>query len=604
MSGTSENQRQGYRPDIEGLRGVAVSLVVAFHALAKQIPGGFIGVDVFFVISGYLITGLLVREIEKTGALSLAGFYARRARRLLPASAFVFLATLLLCRVFLSPVQQYHLGASGSHTALYISNFWFMGRSADYFAPATANNPFLHTWSLAVEEQFYLVWPAIILLGLRGRHSRRTLFAVMILITAGSLGACLWFTRILAPWAFFSPLTRAWEFAAGGIAFLLAAQEARVSRGVRALGSWLGLAAILGAAVLLHGQAGWPGWLAVIPVAGTAAILNGRVPGFGAASILELRISQWVGRHSYSWYLWHWPLLAVTAVMQPPLFSRHLYVVVFCVGGSLALAAATHAVVENPIRFSRYLAPRRRLSLAGVGLVTLLTAGTALLWQHSASREVSALGLGKAVDASQGLEGCPAVGFSETRVIECDSGSPASKFTLVLLGLSCEPVVPCIQIHYQRPRMAPGPDLQAGMSHGPSDQFQHSSQQGIHGVRHLARSGDSTNSEDSTSGCGARQLPVAGLSAGRERTERDMARSIPQDPGNTGFRRPEDDCAAGYTIAGVRHPGLPCGRFLLVEQEAQFQKEYMHAGPCTGSRRRSLSRGTASGGRFAPQQCP
>ncbi|MGD0620068.1 MAG: acyltransferase, partial [Bryobacteraceae bacterium] len=155
MSGTSESQRQGYRPDIEGLRGVAVSLVVAFHALGKQIPGGFIGVDVFFVISGYLITGLLAREIEKTGALSLAGFYARRARRLLPASAVVFLATLLICRVFLSPVQQYHLGDSGSYTALYISNFWFLGRSADYFAPATANNPFLHTWSLAVEEQFY-----------------------------------------------------------------------------------------------------------------------------------------------------------------------------------------------------------------------------------------------------------------------------------------------------------------------------------------------------------------------------------------------------------------------------------------------------------------
>jgi peptidoglycan/LPS O-acetylase OafA/YrhL len=434
MSGTSESQRQGYRPDIEGLRGVAVSLVVAFHALSKQLPGGFIGVDIFFVISGYLITGLLVREIEKTGALSLAGFYARRARRLLPASAVVFLATLLLCRVFLSPVQQYHLGDSGSHTALYISNFWFMGRSTDYFAPATANNPFLHTWSLAVEEQFYLVWPAIILLGLRGRHSRRTLFAVMILIAAGSFGACLWFTRTLAPWAFFSPLARAWEFAAGGIAFLLAAQEIRVNRGVRALGSWLGLAAIVGTAVLLHGQAGWPGWLAVIPVAGTAAILNGRVPGLGAASILELRISQWVGRHSYSWYLWHWPLLAVTAVMQPPLFSRHLYVVMFCVGGSLALAVATHAVVENPIRFSRYLAPRRRLSLAGVGLVTVLTAGTAFLWQRSASREVSALGLGKAVDASQGLEGCPAVGFLETKVIECDNGSPASKSTLVLFG--------------------------------------------------------------------------------------------------------------------------------------------------------------------------
>jgi peptidoglycan/LPS O-acetylase OafA/YrhL len=391
-------------------------------------------VDVFFVISGYLITGLLVREIEKTGSLSLAGFYARRARRLLPASAVVFLSTLLMCSLFLSILQQYRLGSSASYTALYISNFWFLGQSADYFAPSTANNPFLHTWSLAVEEQFYLVWPAIILLGLRGRRSRQTLLAIMILIAAGSFAVCLWFTRTFVPWPFFSPPARAWEFAAGGIAFLLAAQEFSGNRGLGALVSWLGLSAILAAAVLLPGHAGWPGWLAVFPVLGTAAILNGRVRGLGAAWVLELRISQWIGRLSYSWYLWHWPLLAAATVMRPPLFARHIYVLAFCVAASLGLAAATHALVENPIRFSRYLAQRRGLTLAGVGLVTAVTAGAAILWQHAASRDADSLGLGRIQKAVWLSDGCPSVGFRDTKVIECVSGSPASKFTVVLFG--------------------------------------------------------------------------------------------------------------------------------------------------------------------------
>jgi peptidoglycan/LPS O-acetylase OafA/YrhL len=274
MIGTHLNRKVSYRPDIEGLRGVAVCLVIAFHSSPKRFHGGFIGVDVFFVLSGYLITGLLVREIEYTGRLSLTGFYARRARRLLPAAALVLLVTLLACSLFLSPLQQYRLGSSGSNTALYFSNFWFLGQSIDYFAPGIGNNPFLHTWSLAVEEQFYLVWPALVLLGMHGRRPRRTLLVIMVLIASGSLALSVWFTKTLPPWAFFSPAARAWEFAIGGIALLLAPQEVRVSRLIRAAASWLGLAAILAAAALVKGQSGWPGWHALIPVLGTAAILD------------------------------------------------------------------------------------------------------------------------------------------------------------------------------------------------------------------------------------------------------------------------------------------------------------------------------------------
>jgi peptidoglycan/LPS O-acetylase OafA/YrhL len=432
-------QTPNYRPDIEGLRGLAVALVVAYHATPRRFHGGFLGVDVFFVISGYLITGLLLREIEQTGRLSLAGFYARRARRLLPASALVLLCTIMLCSLFLSPLQQYRLGDSGTYTALYISNFWFLHQSTDYFAPAIATNPFLHTWSLAVEEQFYLVWPVIVLLGMRGLRSRRGLLAVMVLITLGSLAVSIWFSERLAPVAFFSPFARAWEFSIGGIALLLAPYESRVPRALRALGSWLGLAAILVAAVLLKDQVGWRGWHVLLPVLGTTAILHGRVSGLSAAWVLELPFMQWTGRVSYVWYLWHWPLLAVvSAINEEATYSQRLHQIVLCVIGSLVLAAITHYLIENPIRFSRYLASRRALSLLGLGLITATTAGTAALWHRSATQTAHTLEggriLGALGDPNASSKACPAVGLLGAEVVECASGNPSSKTTVVLFG--------------------------------------------------------------------------------------------------------------------------------------------------------------------------
>lgn len=432
-------QKPGYRPDIEGLRGLAVGLVVAYHASPTRFHGGFIGVTVFFVISGYLITGLLMREIDETGRLSLPGFYARRARRLLPASSLVFLSTLLVCSLFLSPLQQYRLQDSATYTALYISNLWFLRRSTDYFATGTATNPFLHTWSLAVEEQFYLVWPAIVLLAMRGLRSRRALIGMMMLITVTSMALSVWFGARLAPFAFFSPFARAWEFGVGALAFLLAPLESRLPAVVRALVSWLGLAAILLAGALLDDRGGWRGWHALLPVMGTAAILIGRTPSFSASKVLEIPFMQWIGQLSYSWYLWHWPLLAVVAVMsEGDSFSQRLHEVILCVAASFGLAVVTHYCIENPVRFSRYLAQRKALSMIGIGMVTLVTSGTALLWQHSAKEGAFALQGGRMAqaigDSNRSGSGCPAVGFLGADVVECVGGNPASKVTVVLFG--------------------------------------------------------------------------------------------------------------------------------------------------------------------------
>jgi hypothetical protein len=203
--------------------------------------------------------------------------------------------------------------------------------------------------------------------------------------------------------------------------------------------SWLGLAAIVGAAVTLHDQVGWRGWHALIPVLGTVAILHGRTPQFSSAKFLELGFMQWTGRVSYVWYLWHWPVFAVVAAASGVMtFSERAFSIVFCVLGSLALAAITHVLVEDPIRFSRFLGPRRRLSLVGVGLVTLLTAGTAILWQHWAVEAAHSLGGGTVLAAIEGpsetTTGCPAVGFLGSELTECVGGDAGSKSTVVLFG--------------------------------------------------------------------------------------------------------------------------------------------------------------------------
>jgi len=192
-----------YRPVIEGLRGIAVLLVVVFHCHIPGFSGGFIGVDVFFVLSGYLITGLLVAEVQEAARVSLLAFYARRARRLLPASALMSVVTLLAGAVILAPNELSVTARAARSTAVYLSNVFFARNAADYFAADVGTNPMLHTWSLAVEEQFYLFWPLLIILGLQVWHSKRILAAVLSGVTLVSLGACLYYTANGGVFAFY-----------------------------------------------------------------------------------------------------------------------------------------------------------------------------------------------------------------------------------------------------------------------------------------------------------------------------------------------------------------------------------------------------------------
>ena len=356
------------RGDIEGLRAVAVMLVVLFHASIGGVPGGFVGVDVFFVISGFLITGLLLRERTASGTISLSSFYARRARRLLPAAALVLVVTLIASLILLPPLLIPGVATDTAAAALYVSNMGFAVQATDYFAVGQAPSPILHFWSLGVEEQFYLFWPAIVLLVTRGaiRPGRRVGVTV-IAIAAASFVFALWLTSAAEPWAFFSLPTRAWELALGGSLAVAGTRLSLIPERVAAAAGWVGLALIVVAGIVLNETTPFPGTAALLPTVGAAlVILSGaQATAFGPARLLGTALPRFLGRISYSLYLWHWPVLvlpAIAAGVPLPLSERVGLVVL-----SIALAAATSRWVEDPFRRGRFIGtiPRRNLAMAG-----------------------------------------------------------------------------------------------------------------------------------------------------------------------------------------------------------------------------------------------
>jgi peptidoglycan/LPS O-acetylase OafA/YrhL len=392
----------GFRPDIEGLRAVAVLAVVLFHAGLPGDAGGYVGVDVFFVISGFLITGLLLREVAATGRVRFARFYGARARRLLPAAVLVLAATAAGAVLLLPPLQARAALGDAVASALYVGNYRFAAQGTDYLAADVPPSPFQHYWSLGVEEQFYLVWPALLLVvaWLAGRRLHAAAAAVLAVVAAGSVALSLYWTATLPPWAFFALPSRAWQLAAGGLVALTAPWWRRVPRGVSRVLGWVGMAAIVLACVRLGATTPYPGVAAFLPVLGAVLVVAaGCGPARGgvgtALSVPPLRA---VGRLSYGWYLWHWPVLILApALVGAPLGLPGRLVAALV---SALLAAVTLVAVENPVRF----APRLRRSAPR----SLALAGAA-----SAAGVCTVLGLLTAVPPPVGLgpaAGAPALG--------------------------------------------------------------------------------------------------------------------------------------------------------------------------------------------------
>jgi peptidoglycan/LPS O-acetylase OafA/YrhL len=385
--------KPGFRPDIEGLRAVAVIAVVLFHADIPDVAGGFVGVDVFFVISGFLITGLLWREANSTGTVALARFYGARARRLLPASATVGIVIMLGAAVLMPTLQSRPIITDGIFSALYVSNYRFMLQGVDYLTASRPPSPFQHYWSLGVEEQFYLVWPALIIAtAWLVRHARRRTGAtaapsaapylvVLALVAAVSFALSLATTRSAPPVAFFSLPTRAWELAVGGLVALTVGHWRRLPPLPAAIAGWVGLGVVLLACTQLGRTTPYPGTAALLPVLGAALVIGAgcATPEQGCGRVLSVRPMRAIGRVSYSWYLWHWPVLLM---MVPAAGPRHqLWLPLVGVFVSLGLAVLTLRFIENPLRFA---APVRRsagrsLALGGAATALAVCVGAALL---------------------------------------------------------------------------------------------------------------------------------------------------------------------------------------------------------------------------------
>ena len=389
-SSSTTAPRASVRPEIQALRAVAIGCVMLYHFWPAALPAGFVGVDVFFVVSGFLITGLLLRDAERFDRVRLREFYVRRMRRILPAALAVLsacaAATLLLVpRAEWRPFLQQVLSSG-----LYVEN-WHLARDSQIPAEADLEStPVQHFWSLSVEEQFYLVWPLLIIVALRlamvsGRRRLDLVAAILAIATVASFVHGVALTGQDNNLAYFSTLSRAWEFGVGGLLALAPAIAGERLRRTRALAMWAGVAAITVAALTFTDHERFPGSIALLPVLGTAAVIWAGMPRatLSLAPVAALRPVQWFGDVSYSLYLWHWPIIMFTPYVtgQPSAAP----VMVLLLGLSIAVAAASKRWIEDPFRRSpsreRVRMPRlRRIAVTSgtaFAAVALLTSGVA-----------------------------------------------------------------------------------------------------------------------------------------------------------------------------------------------------------------------------------
>ena len=393
----TEAPRQRFRPDVQGLRAVAVGLVVLNHAKVPHLGGGFVGVDVFFVISGFLITGLLLEDTAAHQRLGFSSFYARRALRILPAATVVIVVTDVASVLIMNFVNAKSVLNDSIWAAFFAANVRFARDGTNYFSSGGPVSPLQHLWSLAVEEQFYVVWPAILAITVFGvyalpwmarrRHAhpdfvlpRRRIAIVLIGIFALSLYLSISQTADNSFTSYFSTPARAWELAVG--ALLATSQPAltRLPASVRAALTWLGIAGIAVAAATYGATTPFPGTAALLPVLGSGAVLAGGIgaPRFGANRLLAFTPMQFVGNISYSLYLWHWPLLVLAADHFG--FTLNVWQNLWVIAVAVVVATLSYYYVENPIRHwrSARARPRRALLLWPVALSSVFVVVLAL----------------------------------------------------------------------------------------------------------------------------------------------------------------------------------------------------------------------------------
>lgn len=412
---------------IQGLRALAALLVTIFHA--RLVPGGYIGVDIFYVISGYLITGLILREIENTGKLDLNSFYQRRIKRLLPTSVFVLFSTALAGIFVLPAITRDALGRDLFAAAAYISNYLFAWWQNDYQNLNATPSPFIHYWSLAVEEQFYVVWPIFLLV--LARYGKRAILWGIASTTALSLFFSMYQTQASPIWAFYSLPTRAWELGVGALLLYIPEKFWR-NRFI----PWIGTAGIFYATFKFDETTAFPGFLALVPVLATALLIGSIAiwPKF-FNDLSNNRFSQWLGAISYPLYLWHWPALVLpSSALGRPLRVRER---IACILLTVVLAHLTSKFIEQPLRHLKVSGKRIYQFFAATTSASLIAG---LIIAASATSIFAVNGTSYKFNLSTVMQkpliyddGCH-VNYGEDKSGPCTYGVKESKKTLVLYG--------------------------------------------------------------------------------------------------------------------------------------------------------------------------
>ena len=367
-----------HRDDLQGLRAVAVLLVVLDHAGLPFLRGGYVGVDVFFVLSGFLITGLLLSQAGRDGRVRLGDFYVRRARRILPAAVLTLVATDIAAHQLLNFVRAREAVHDSVWAAFFAANVHFARVGSDYFAQGQPPSPVQHFWTLAVEEQFYLVWPVVLALVLLVGALRRRLLWVVVAVAAASFAWSVHATAADRTSAYFSTGARAWELALGA-ALAIGALRLPAAAG------WLGLGCIVAAGVAYSSSTAFPGYAALLPTLGAALVIAARHGG--AARLLSTGPMRYVGDRSYAFYLWHWPVLVIAAGYAGHELSTPTRLGLLA--GAFLLSVLTYALFENPIRHMRWRAPTGALLWPASAAVILAVALPILASLHSKATRIA-----------------------------------------------------------------------------------------------------------------------------------------------------------------------------------------------------------------------